>query len=160
MELLSLIKRKSRKRSSDSSSDSPDFKRRQEEKELEEEEITEINAENRDVVLTALSMAEDFASKADEILAKLSKLDAITSQIHFLQQSLDKMNITVSAFQTEVAQIKADFKNSTSEINTFKDSVASLKKDVEEEQAKVKCLEEKTEDELNKLPLQILDYEA
>ena len=71
MELLSLIKRKSRKSSSDSSSDSPDFKRRKEEKEFEEEEI---NAENRDVVLRALSMAEDFASKADGILVKLSNL--------------------------------------------------------------------------------------
>jgi len=100
MELLSLIKRKSRKSSSDRSSDSPDFKRRKEEKEFQEEEI---NAENRDVVLTALSTAEDFASKANEILDELSKLDAITSQIHFLQQSLDKMNVTMSALQTEVA---------------------------------------------------------
>ena len=105
-------------------------------------------------------MAEDFASKADEILAKLSKLDAITSQIHFLQQSVDKMNIAVSALQTEVTQIKADLKNSTREINTLKDSVASLNKDVEENQAKVKGLEEKTEDELNKLRLQILEYEV
>ena len=128
MELLSLITRKSRKGSSDSSSHSPDFKPRKEEKELEEKEITEINAKNRDVVLTALSMAKDFTSKADEILAKLSKLDAITSQIHFLQQSVDKMNITISALQTEVAQIKPDLKNSTSEITTLKDSVASLNK--------------------------------
>ena len=99
MELPSLIKRKSRKSSSDSSSDSPDYKRR------EEEEITEINAENGDVVLTARSMAEDFASKADEILAKLSKLDTITSQIHFLQQSVDEMNIAVSALQTEALKL-------------------------------------------------------
>ena len=113
MELPFLIKRKSRKSSSDSSSDSPDFKRRKEEKELEEEEITEINAEKRDVVLTALSMAEDLASKVVEILAKLSKLDAITSKIHFLQQYVNKMNITVSALQTEVAQIKADLKKKT-----------------------------------------------
>ena len=117
--MLSLITRKSRK----GSSDSPDFKPRKEEKELEEKEI---NAKNRDVVLTALSMAEDFTSKADEILVKLSKLDAITSQIHFLQQSVDKMNITISALQTEVAQIKPDLKNSTSEITTLKDSGASL----------------------------------
>lgn len=123
MELLSLITRKSKKGSSDSSGDSPDFKRRKEEKELEEKEI---KVKNRDVVLTALSMAKDFTSKADEILVKLSKLDAITLQIHFLQQSVDKMNITITALQTEVAQIKPDLKNSTSEITTLKDSGASL----------------------------------
>lgn len=123
MELLSLIARKSKKGSSDSSGDSPDFKRRKEEKELEEKEI---KVKNRDVVLTALSMAKDFTSKADEILVKLSKLDAITLQIHFLQQSVDKMNITITALQTEVAQIKPDLKNSTSEITTLKDSSASL----------------------------------
>ena len=131
LELLSLIKRKSRRSSHESSSDSPYFKQRKEEKELEEEE-------NRDVVLTALSMAEDFASKADEILAKLLKLDAITSQIHFLQQSVNKKNVTISALQIEVAQIKVDLKNSTSEINTLKDSIAGFNKDVEEEQVKVK----------------------
>ena len=103
MELLSLTKRKSRKSSSDSSSDSPDFMRRKEEKELEEEEI---NAENRVVVLTALSMAKDFASKAaDEIVAKLSKLDAITLQIHFLQQSFDKTNVSALQIEVAVAQI-------------------------------------------------------
>ena len=118
-----MITRKSRKGSSDSTSDSPDFKPRKEEKELEEKEI---NPKNRNVVLTALSMAEDFTSKADEILVKLSKLDAITSQIHFLQQSVDKMNITITTLQTEVAQIKPDLKNSTSEITTLKDSGASL----------------------------------
>ena len=68
-------------------------------------------------------MTEDFTSKADEILVKLSKLDAMTSQVHFLQQSVDKINITISALRTEVAQIKPDLKNSTSEITTLKDSV-------------------------------------
>ena len=58
-------------------------------------------------------MAEDFTSNADEILAKLSKLDAITLQIHFLKQAVKKMNVTISALQIEVAQIKADLKNST-----------------------------------------------
>ena len=104
MELLSLIKRKSRKSSSGSSSESPDFKRRNEEKEFQEEEI---NAENRDVVLTALSMAKDFAC---EILDELSKPNAITSQIQFLQQSLDKINVSISALQIEVAQIQSGFK--------------------------------------------------
>jgi len=98
MELLSLIKRKSRNSSSDSSSNSPEFKRRREEQELEDmQEVLDIltipedaEFEQSDIVLTALHMAQNFASKADEILAKLTQLDAITLQITLLQNSVDK----------------------------------------------------------------------
>lgn len=41
-------------------------------------------------------MAQNFASKADKILAKLTKLDAITLQIKLLQNSVNKINATVS----------------------------------------------------------------
>ena len=75
MELLSLIKQKSRNSSSDSSSNSPEFKRRREEQELEDLDILTIpkdaEAEQIDVVLRALHMAQIFASKADELLANL-----------------------------------------------------------------------------------------
>ena len=47
-------------------------------KNQELEEWLEVEPES-DEILTALHMVEDFASKADEILAKLSKLDAITT---------------------------------------------------------------------------------
>ena len=83
MELLSLINCKSRNVSSDSSSNMPEFKRRKEKQELEDlQEVLDIlmiledaEAEQSDVVLTALHMAQNFASK---ILAKLTKLDGIT----------------------------------------------------------------------------------
>ena len=80
MELLSLINRKSKNSSSDSSSNSPEFKRRKEEQEvLDILTIPEdAEAEQSFIVLTALHMTQNFVFKADEILAKLTKLDAIT----------------------------------------------------------------------------------
>ena len=86
MELLSLIKRKSRNSSSDSNSNSPEFKHCREEQELEDlQEVLDIltipedaEAEQSDIVLTALHMAQNFASKVDQILVKLTQLDAIT----------------------------------------------------------------------------------
>ena len=97
MELLSLIRRKSRNSSSDSNSNSPEFKRKREEQELEDLlEVLDIltipedaEAEQSFIVLTALHMAQNFASKA-EILAKLTQLDAITLPITLLQNSVDK----------------------------------------------------------------------
>ena len=66
MELLSLINCKSRNVSSDSSSNMPEFKRRKEKQELEDlQEVLDIlmiledaEAEQSDVVLTALHMAQ------------------------------------------------------------------------------------------------------
>ena len=83
MELLSLINCKSRNISSDSSSNLPEFKRRKEKQELEDLlEVLDIlmiledaEAEQSNIFLTVLHMAQNFASK---ILAKLTKLDGIT----------------------------------------------------------------------------------
>ena len=140
MELLSLIKRKSRNSSSDSSSNSPEFKRRREEQELEDLDILTIpedaEAEQIDVVLRALHMAQIFASKADELLANLTQLDAITLQIKLLRQnSVDEINATISASENKVALIKNDLKIASSEMNELKNSVSSLNKNVEEEKS-------------------------
>ena len=151
MELLSLIKRKSRNSSSDSSSNSPEFKRRREE---------DAEAEQSDIVLTALHMAQNFASKADEILAKLTQLDAITLQIKLLQNSVDKINATVSALENEVALIKNDLKTASSEMNELKNSVSSLNKDVAEGKSSLEALRKKTEEDHRKLELQLLNYEV
>ena len=101
MELLSLIKRKSRNSSSDSSSNSPKFKHRREEQELEDLDILTIpadaEAEQSDILLRALHMAPILASKADEQLANLTQLDAITFRMKLLQNSVDEINATISA---------------------------------------------------------------
>ena len=162
MELLSLIKRKSRNSSSDSSSNSPEFKRRREEQEvLDILTIPEdAEAEESDIVLTALHMAQNFASKADEILAKLTQLDAITLQMKLLQNSVDKINATVSALENEVALIKNDLKTASSEMNKLKNSVSSLNKDVEEGKSSLEVFRKKTEEDHRKLELQLLNYEV
>ena len=73
--------------------------------------ITEdAEAEQSDVVLRALHMAQIFASKADELLANLTQLDAITLQIKLLQNSVDEINATISASENKVALIKNDLK--------------------------------------------------
>ena len=88
--------------------------------------LEDAEAEQSDVVLTALHMAQNFASK---ILAKLTKLDGITLQIKLLQNSVNKINATVSTLENEVAQIKNDLKTASREINELKNSVSSLKKE-------------------------------
>lgn len=120
MELLSLYNWKS---CSDYSSNLPEFKRRKEEQELEDlQEVLDIltipedaKAEQSDIVLTALHIAQNFASKADKILTKLTKLDAITFQIKLLQNSVNKIYATVSTLENEVAQIKNDLKTASSD---------------------------------------------
>ena len=141
MELLSLIKRKSRISSSDSNSNSPEFKHSREEKELEDlQEVLDIltipedaEAEQSDIVLTALHMAENFASKVDQILVKLTQLDELLCKLNYSKIPSIKLNTTVSALENEAALIKNDLRTASSEMNELKNSVSSLNKDVEEE---------------------------
>lgn len=155
MDLLSLIKRKSRNCNSDSSSNSPEFKRRREEQQLEDLDILTIpedaEAEQSDVVLRELHMAQIFTSKADELLANLTQLDAITLQIKLLQNSVDEINATISASENKVALIKNDLKIASREMNELKNSVSSLNKDVEEEKSSLEVFRKKTEEDHRKL---------
>ena len=155
MELLSLIKRKSRNSSSDSSSNSPEFKHRREEQELEDLDILTIpedaEAEQSDIVLRALHMAPIFASKADELLANLTQLDVITFRMKLLQNSVDEINATISASEKKVALIKNDLKIDSSEMNELKNSVSSLNKDVEEEKSSLEVFRKKTVEDHRKL---------
>ena len=156
MELLSLINCKSRNSSSDSSSNLPEFKRRKEKQELEDlQEVLDIlmiledaEAEQSDVVLTALHMAQN-----------LTKLDGITLQIKLLQNSVNKINATVSTLENEVAQIKNDLKTAFREINELKNSVSSLNKDVEGGKSSLEVLRKKAEEDHRKLELQFFNYE-
>ena len=61
-----------------------------------------------DVVLSALNMAQDFASKVDLILSKLSQLENIGTQINVLQDSVDRINQTVANLQSEFHRLKED----------------------------------------------------
>ena len=168
MELLSLIKRKSGNSRSDSSSNLPEFKHRRKKQELEDlQEVLDIltipedaEAEQSDIVLTALHMVQNFAFKANETLAKLTQLDAITLQIKLLQNSVDKINATVSALENEVVLIKNDLKTAFSEMNKLKDSVSSLNKDVGEGKSSSEVLRNKTEEDYCKVELQLLNYEV
>ena len=52
--------------------------------------------DSEDVVLSALDMAEDFASKIDLILSKLSQLESIGSKINISKDAVDRINQTVT----------------------------------------------------------------
>ena len=168
MELLSLIKRKSGNSRSDSSSNSPEFRHRREKQELEDlQEVLDIltipedaEAEQSDIVLTAPHMVQNFAFKANDILAKLTQLDTITLQIKLLQNSIDKINATVSALEYEVVLIKNDLKTAFSEMNELKDSVSSLNTDVGEGTSSSEVFRNKTEEDYCKVELQLLNYEV
>ena len=125
------------------------------EQELEDLDILTIpedaEAEQIDVVLRALHMAQIFASKADELLANLTQLDAITLQIKLLQNSVDEINATISASENKVALIKNDLKIASSEMNELKNSVSSLNKDVEEEKSSLEVFRKKTVEDHRKL---------
>ena len=53
----------------------------------------DAEAEQSDIVLNALHMAQNLTSKAAEILVKLTHLDAITLQIKLLQNFVGKINL-------------------------------------------------------------------
>ena len=168
MELLSLIKRKSRNSSSDSNSNSPEFKHSREEKELEDlQEVLDIltipedaEAEQSDIVLTALHMAENFASKVDQILVKLTQLDELLCKLNYSKIPSIKLNTTVSALENEAALIKNDLRTASSEMNELKNSVSSLNKDVEEEVKFLEVLSKESEGDHRRLELQLLNYEV
>ena len=169
MELLSLIKRKSRNSSSDSNSNSPEFKHSREEKELEDlQEVLDIltipedaEAEQSDIVLTALHMAENFASKVDQILVKLTQLDELLCKLNYSKIPSIKLNTAVSALENEAALIKNDLRTASSEMNELKNSVSSLNKDVEEEVKFWKFLVKKARQIIaDCMELQLLNYEV
>ena len=113
-----------------------------------------------DVVLSALNMAQDFASKVDLILSKLSQLENIGTQINVLQDSVDRINQTVANLQSEFHRLKEDVRNTVEETNTLKTSVKFLNDEVETSKRKLRDDEEKSRQELDHLRLQLLNYEV
>ena len=116
--------------------------------------------DSEDVVLSALNMAQDFASKVDLILSKLSQLENIGTQINVLQDSVDRINQTVANLQSEFHCLKEDVQNTVEETNTLKTSVKFLNDEVETSKRKLRDDEEKSRQELDHLRLQLLNYEV
>ena len=116
--------------------------------------------DSEDVVLSALNMAQDFASKVDLILSKLSQLENIGTQINVLQDSVDRINQTVANLQSEFHRLKEDVRNTVEETNTLKTSVKFLNDEVETSKRKLRDDEEKSRQELDHLRLQLLNYEV
>ena len=105
-------------------------------------------------------MAQDFASKVDLILSKLSQLENIGTQINVLQDSVDRINQTVANLQSEFHRLKEDVRNTVEETNTLKTSVKFLNDEVETSKRKLRDDEEKSRQELDHLRLQLLNYEV
>ena len=116
--------------------------------------------DSEDVVLSALNMAQDFASKVDLILSKLSQLENIGTQINVLQDSVDRIKQTVVNLQSDFHRLKEDVRNTVEETNTLRTSVKFLNDEVETNKRKLRDEEEKSRQELDHLRLQLLNYEV
>ena len=116
--------------------------------------------DSEDVVLSALNMAQDFVSKVDLILSKLSQLENIGTQINVLQDSVDRINQTVANLQSDFHRLKEDIRNTVEETNTLRTSVKFLNDEVETNKRKLRDEEEKSRQELDHLRLQLLNYEV
>ena len=116
--------------------------------------------DSEDVVLSALNMAEDFASKVDLILSKLSQLENIGTQIKILQDSVDRMNQMVANLQSDFYCLKDDVRNTVEETSALKTSVKFLNDEVENSKRKLQDNEERSQQEMDHFRLQLLNYEV
>ena len=143
--LSSLFKRKTRGSNSPTSETiSPETKRLKESVKEDQANVPpaivsppKSKNDSEDVVLSALNMAQDFASKVDLILSKLSQLENIGTQINVLQDSVDRINQTVANLQSEFHRLKEDVRNTVEETNTLKTSVKFLNDEVETSKRKL-----------------------
>ena len=166
--LSSLFKRKTRGSNSPTSENiSPETKRLKESVKERQANAppaivspSKTKNDSEDEVLSALNMAQDFASKVDLILSKLSQLENIGTQINVLQDSVDRINQTVANLQSEFYRLKEDVRNTVEETNTLKTSVKFLNDEVETTERKLRDDEEKTQEEMEHLRFQLLNYEV
>ena len=116
--------------------------------------------DSEDVVLSPLDMAQDFASKVDLIISKLSQLENIGTQINTLQDSVDRINQTVANLQSEYYRLKEDVRKTVDETNTLQTSVKFLNDEAEASKKKLRDDEEKSRQKMEDLRLQLLNYEV
>ena len=170
MELLSSVKRKTRVSSSSATLStegilSPENKRI---KDLEDElSCHESAIETAASVLcemSATSAEQGDKNKMDIILDKLEKLDLMATHtaadIKSLQETVDKVNLTVAGLQKDFLWVEKDLKNVTVKTRELEASIVSLNQDVEEGKASLEKSNQKNNEEINKLRLQLLNYEV
>ena len=167
--LISFVKRKSRFSSSGSDTstkETPEIKRSKYEDEPEvineasAIELSPTSSQGEDKILLALDMAQDNASKTDIILSKLGKLDITALEIQSLRESVEKINFTVKKLKHDFSRVERDLKKVITDTDELQESMISLNKDVEEGKANLEQVKAKREEELQKLRLQLLDYEV
>ena len=166
--LSSLFKRKTRGSISPTSeSISPETKRLKESVKEHQanappaiESPPKTKTDSEDVVLSALDMAQDFASKVDLIISKLNQLENIGTQINTLQDSVDRINQTVANLQSEYHRLKEDVRKTVDETNTLQTSVKFLNDEAEASKKKLRDDEEKSRQKMEDLRLQLLNYEV
>ena len=159
--LSSLFKRKTRGSNSPTSETiSPETKRLKES--VKEHQVnapltivsspkTKNNSE--DVVLSALDMAQDFASKIDLTLSKLCQLESVGSKMNILQDSADRINQTVANLQSDSHHLKGDIQNTVEETNKLQASVKFLNDEVEAGKKKtLRCRREVKEGDRRSVP--------
>ena len=95
----------------------------------------------------------------DEILEKLNQLDSIGCQIKTLHESMDRINQTVKGLESEFNRLKQEVTVAAQETNSLKESVKFLNDEVENGKKKLQDSENNTQLELERLRLQLLDYE-
>ena len=125
--LSSLFKRKTRGSISPTSeSISPEAKRLKESVKEHQanappaiESPPKTKTDSEDVVLSALDMAQDFASKVDLIISKLSQLENIGTQINTLQDSVARINQTVANLQSEYYRLNSGRRTKNSRRNKY-----------------------------------------
>ena len=120
-------------------------------------ELSPTLNQGEDKILLALDMAQDNASKTYIILSTLTKLDIIALEI---SESEEKINFTVEKLQHDFSRVERDLKKVITDTDELQESVTSLNKDVEEGKASLEQVKAKSEEEMQKLHLQLLDYEV
>ena len=91
------------------------FKFSPEEKRTREEELCEVS--ENDVVLTALDMAKDLATKMDLALSKLNKLDIIEKRLDSVIVSISSIEETAGRLDKEVVSSKNKISETETRVN-------------------------------------------
>ena len=114
--------------------------------------------------MSVTSVEQDDKIKMDIILNKLEKLDLMATHtaadIKSLQETVDKVNLTVAGLQKDFLWVEKDLKNVTVQTRELEASIVSLNQDVEEGKASLEKSNQKNDEEINKLRFQLLNYEV